>query len=383
MGLAETIRADELRSKVAAWEPPAGWRLVSFVDAHTAGEPLRILLDGFEGIAGKSMLARRSEARRRCDRLRRALMWEPRGHRDMYGCAIMPPVTERAEVAVLFMHNEGFSTMCGHGIVAVATVLVEIGLVPARDGAAAIGIDTPAGFVEARVRVGARRQNGSDEGRKGAGGARRLGRSVEEVAFTNVPSFVVDLGREVELPGVGKVSFDLAFGGAFYAYVDARQLGLRLAPDNVDEIVRLGRVLKSAAARSCPPRHPVDPELGFLYGTIFTDGHRGEPAEGGGPVDLGRHVCVFADGELDRSPTGTGVSGRLAILHARGELEVGESIEVDGIVDEAFGGRVLRTARVGQLDAVVPEITGRAHVTGRGEFLIDPRDPLAEGFLLG
>ena len=346
---------EERMGRIAAWEPPGPWGRVRVIDAHAAGEPLRVILDGFEDVRGESILDMRSDARERLDGLRRALVLEPRGHADMYGCVVVPPVTERADFGVLFIHNEGFSTMCGHGIIAFTTVLVWTGAVPTCDGRAVVGIDTPAGFVEARAKV--------------SGGA------VEEVAFTNVPSFAAALDDEVDVPGLGRVRFDVAYGGAFYAYVSADDLGIALIPARAREIIEAGRAIKAAVAKSHPMFHPEDPQLGFLYGTIFTG-----PA--GKPGSHGRHVCVFADGELDRSPTGTGVAGRLALMSTRGEMRDGEDVRLEGITGEAFAGTVLSRTRVGEFDAVVPEVRGCAHIVGRGELLMDPQDALADGFMI-
>ncbi|MHB1193021.1 MAG: proline racemase family protein [Longimicrobiales bacterium] len=338
-----------------SWSPPPGWRRVLAVDAHAGGEPLRVVLEGFGELRGDSILARRRDARLRHDTLRTALMWEPRGHPDMYGCLLVPPVTPGADVGVLFTHNEGYSTMCGHGIIAVTTVLLELGLLPGGEGENRVGIDTPAGFVEAWGRV--------SEGR------------VVEVAFVNVASFAAALDRSVVVPGLGPVRYDLAFGGAFYAFVDAAPLGLDLVPSEVGRLIEAGRAIKAAVAAADPPRHPVDADLSFLYGTIFVG-----PAHD--PVHHSRNVCVFADGEVDRSPTGTGVSARLALHHARGELREGQEIVVESILGTTFGGRVVGTTRIGTHDAVVPRVSGSAHITGRSEWFLDPADPLKDGFLL-
>jgi len=338
-----------------AWSPRAGFHRILAVDAHAAGEPLRVVLDGFPDLHGDTILARRRDARARHDHLRTALMWEPRGHPDMYGCLVVPPVTPGADLGVLFTHNEGYSTMCGHGIIGVTTVVLELGLVERREGDNRVGIDTPAGFVEAWGRV--------------------EGGRVTSVSFVNVPSFMTVLDRSVDVPGLGTVRYDVAFGGAFYAFVDARALGLELEPREVGRLIETGRAIKAAVSKSDPPRHPLDADLGFLYGTIFL-----------GPAhdarNHSRNVCVFADGEVDRSPTGTGVSARLALHHARGELAVGEDIVVESILGTTFGGRVVGTTRVGPHDAVIPRVSGSAHVTGRSEFFLDPDDPLRDGFLL-
>jgi trans-L-3-hydroxyproline dehydratase len=347
---------DTWAERSSAWTAPGGWKSVRVVDAHTAGEPLRVILDGFPALTAATVSKRRVEARARHDALRRALMWEPRGHADMYGCLVGPPVTPGADFSALFMHNEGFSTMCGHGIIGVVTVVLELGLVRRPAGEEArVGIDTPAGFVEARAKV--------EDGR------------VRSVSFVNVPSFVAARDVEADVPGVGHVRYDVAFGGAFYAFVEAEEVGLRLVPEEVGRLISVGRAIKRAAVALGEPVHPEDPDLGFLYGTIFV-GPAHEPGA------HSRNVCVFADGEVDRSPTGTGVSARLALHHARGELAEGEEIRIESILGTTFTGRVLRAARVGPHAAVVPEVAGSAWVTGRGELLLAPDDPLREGFLL-
>lgn len=341
--------------RARAWSPPGAWTRVLGVDAHTAGEPLRVILEGFPPLEGDTILARRRAARERHDALRTALMWEPRGHADMYGCIVVPPVTAGADFGVLFTHNEGYSTMCGHGIIAVATVVLELGLLPSREGRSRVGIDTPAGFVEAWGEV--------SEGR------------VRRVSFVNVASFVAARDREVDVPGLGTIRYDVAFGGAFYAFVDAEALGFRMAPEETEALIRAGRAIKAAVVAAGQPVHPDDPDLSFLYGTIFV----GPPHD---PEHHSRNVCVFADGEVDRSPTGTGVSARLALHHAREELADGQVIRVESLLGTTFDGEVVGTARVGPHDAVIPRVSGSAHVTGRCEFLLDPDDPLGEGFLL-
>lgn len=344
----------EWRETVGRWLPPQEWVRITSIDAHTAGEPLRVVLSGLPDFEGRTILEQRRFASRHHDDLRRALMWEPRGHADMYGCLVVPPVTEEADLGVLFTHNEGFSTMCGHGIIGVVTVLVETGLLEAVDERA-IGIDTPAGFVSARPSV--------VDGR------------VRSVSFVNVPSFAERLGAEVEVPGLGRVTYDLAFGGAWYAYVDAAAFDLTLEPAETDRLVEAGRAIKNAVQASDPPTHPDDPDLGFMYGTIFVG-----PSHD--PDRHSRNVCVFADGEVDRCPTGTGVSGRLALHHAKGEIAAGTSIEIESILGTSFTCRVVEQRTVHGRAAVVPEVTGRAWITGRHDFVLAPDDPLREGFLL-
>jgi proline racemase len=333
-----------------SWQPPDGWRRVTTIDAHTAGEPLRVILSGYPELVGDTILEKRRDARDNHDALRTALMWEPRGHADMYGCIIVPPVTEGADFGVLFMHNEGYSTMCGHGIIAVATVVVETGMLPVDGSEVVVRIDTPAGLVTAIARV----ENGR----------------VANVAFRNVPSFVLHRDQIVQVPGIGAVPCDVAFGGAFYAFVKAEQVGVTLGPESFRQLIDRGMAIKRAAAESLPMVHPFEEDLSFLYGTIFTGPPMSEGADS-------RNVCIFAEGEVDRSPTGTGVSARAAL-----ELAVGESMVVESIIGSRFRVTAKEAVRFGPHDAVVPEVEGSASITGRHEFFIDPTDSLAKGFIL-
>jgi trans-L-3-hydroxyproline dehydratase len=337
------------------WEPPPDWARLVVIDSHTGGEPFRVVVEGLPEIPGSNMTERRRYAQENLDGLRRVLMWEPRGHADMYGAFPGPPVHPDSDISVLFLHNEGFSTMCGHGIIALAKVVIDTGLLPAKEPETALGIDTPAGRIVAIAEV-------SD----GVAGP---------VSFRNVPSFVSALDQIVEVPRLGAVRYDLAFGGAFYAYVNADDLFLKLTPANTRTLIEAGRAIKEAVTASGPITHPTDPDLGFLYGVIFVG-----PAED--PAHHSRNVCVFADAEVDRSPTGTGVSGRLAIHHARGEVRVGEQIAVESILGSVFTGSVAETTEVGGIPGVVPVVAGTAHITGRSELWLDRDDPLGGGFFI-
>jgi proline racemase len=343
------------RPAPSPWQPPSGWLRLTTIDAHTAGEPLRIVTGGFPEIQGDTILEKRRFARENLDHLRKALMWEPRGHADMYGCIITEPVTEGTHLGVLFLHNEGYSSMCGHGIIALATAVSECGLAPAPMKAEALRIDTPAGIVEATPHM--------------------KGGRVESVSFLNVPSFVYALGHRVEVPGIGPVSCDVAFGGAYYAFCRAEDLGVRLVPEDFRKLIDLGMRVKKAVMDTLPVRHPFEEDLGFLYGTIIMG-----PAQGTG--NFGRNVCVFADGEVDRSPTGTGVSARAALHLAKGEIGIGEPFVIESILGTCFSGRAVSRAMFGPHEAVIPEVTGSAFLTGKSEFWIDPADPLGHGFIL-
>jgi len=341
--------------KMKHWSPPDKWLKITTIDAHTEGEPLRVITGGFPDVPGDTILARRSYLKENLDHLRKALMWEPRGHADMYGCLLTPPVTPEADLGVLFMHNEGYSTMCGHGIIGLATVALETGILQRSEPDATVKIDTPAGLVTARAKVADDR--------------------VKSVSFQNVPSFVFAMDNVVQVPGLGKVKYDIAFGGAFYACVKAEDMGLVCKPEAYRTLIEKGRAIKQAVMESLPVVHPFEEDLNFLYGTIFI----GPPQVQGAHS---RHVCIFAEGEVDRSPTGTGVSGRLALLRARGEIDLNEPIVIESIIGTRFTGRIIETTSFGPHPAVIPEVEGSAYITGRHEFLIDPEDPLREGFIL-
>jgi trans-L-3-hydroxyproline dehydratase len=351
--MAEVTSFDPRRA--ATWAPPSRYRRIVTVDGHTGGEPFRVVLSGAPAIPGDTMVAKRAWAETHLDELRRVLMWEPRGHADMYGCFLTEPVSPGADFGVLFIHNDGFSTMCGHGIIAIATTAITTGMIPSAGAVTPLGIDTPAGLIRAE--------------------ARQAGDRVERVEFVNVPSFVDGLDQVVDVPDLGPVRYDLASGGAYYAYVDAPTLGLELEPAESELLVEVGRDIKRAVMASRPIRHPTTPELGFLYGTIFV-------GPGSRASSHSRHVCIFANGELDRSPTGTGVSARLAILAARGELEPGRRITIESILGSEFGGTIVGPATLGDRAGIVPRVDGQANLVGRSEFWIDREDVLGGGFLL-
>jgi proline racemase len=338
----------------ARWQLITGhWPLITTIDAHTAGEPLRIITGGLPPIPGDTILAKRRYAREHLDGLRTALMWEPRGHADMYGCIPTEPVTPDGTLGVLFLHNEGWSTMCGHGIIGLVKVGIETGLLAAGP---VVRLDTPAGRVTAYPHY-------NDAGR------------VTHVSFDNVPSFVYALDQVVDVPGFGRVRYDIAFGGAFYAYVSAAEVGVGLTPNEFNTLIDLGKRIKRAVMDSGIPQHPFEPDLSLLYGVIFIG-----PALD--PANHSREVCVFADGEVDRSPTGTGVSGRAALHYAKGEIGLNEPFVVESILGTTFTGEVVEAMTFGPYAAVVPRVTGTAYIVGRNEWVIDPADPLGNGFLL-
>lgn len=337
------------------WSPPPKWQKITAIDLHTAGEPLRIITSGLPELQGNTILEKRKFMMDNYDHLRKQLMLEPRGHADMYGCIITPPVSKEADFGVIFMHNEGYSTMCGHGIIALTKVAVETGLVEKCEPQTSIKIDSPAGLIIATAHI--------------------KNDKVEDGSFINVPSYVVNLDSEILIDGIGKIQYDLAFGGAYYAYVQVKDVGLTCSPKDLEELIKVGRKLKKRISESIVIKHPTDDDLSFLYGIIFIDRPQDKNSHS-------RNVCIFADGQVDRSPTGTGVSGRLAIHYARGEIDIGQHIIVESIIGTKFSGQVSRETTIGNFKAILPEVTGTAYITGKHEFYTDPEDSLKSGIFL-
>jgi trans-L-3-hydroxyproline dehydratase len=346
------------------------------IDAHAGGEPLRLIVAGFPAPRGRTMLEKREWVHRHADHLRRALMLEPRGHTDMYGAVLTEPVSPGAHAGVLFMHNEGYSTMCGHGIFAVTTIALERGLlVPGGDGTA-ITYDSPAGIIRAHARIAERAlaASGTKGGTEGSHGDPGLIGAVRvaSVAFLNVPSFVLYGGLTVRL-GSRTIRADVAFGGAFYAIVDSEAVGLPIDAAHLAELRRAGMEIKHAIEAQQTVAHPLDPGLTGVYGTIFT----GPPNERA--ADL-RNVTIFADAEVDRSPCGTGTAAVMAVLDAMGLLGAERPFVHESLIGTTFKGRVASRTLVGDHEAIIPELEGSAWITGEHTFVIDDGDPLKEGF---
>ncbi|SNT28631.1 proline racemase [Streptosporangium subroseum] len=323
--------------------------MIETIDYHTAGEPFRIVVAGVPGIAGDTVLERREAARApEIDAVRRLLCHEPRGHADMYGCFLVPPDDPGAHLGVLFWHKDGYSTACGHGTIALGVYAVDSGLVKADpDGETDVVVDVPSGRVTARVRCVAGR--------------------IEAVTFRNVPSYVLARGIRLDpVSGVPGITVDVAYGGALYASVPAAAFGLSVVPEHLTELIALGRAIKAALADHPAARHPGDDRLSGIYGVIFHDelgpGHQ-------------RNVTVFADGEVDRSPCGSGTAARLALLHDDGFTG---TLVHESIVGTSFRARVAEVTDEG----VVAEVEGMAYRTGDHRFALDPRDPVGTGFTL-
>lgn len=315
------------------------------VDYHTGGEPFRIVTGGVDVPQGGTILDKRRDALERLDHVRRFLVYEPRGHADMYGCFVVEPNDSDADLGVVFFHNAGYSTACGHGTIALVTWALDEGVVTRNEGETHVVVDVPSGRLDTWARV--------ESGR------------VRSVRFRNVPAFVWAEGVEL-----GERTVDVAFGGAFYASVEER-----VAPSELPRLIELGRELKRGVEAWQDVVHPVEPELQGVYGVIFWQEEGEEPL-------TQRNVTVFADGEVDRSPCGSGTSARLALLDRSGRLPRGAELRHLGIVGSEFRGRVVGDADVAGLPAVVTEVEGSAYRTGEHVFVLDPDDPLGDGFLL-
>jgi trans-L-3-hydroxyproline dehydratase len=336
-----------------SWQAPQNWTRITTIDMHTGGEPLRVITSGLPPIKGRTVLEKRSYFREHYDHIRTGMMWEPRGHADMYGAVITP--SEDADFDVFFLHNEGYSTMCGHAIIGLTKLVLETDLIRKGSDDTKLTINVPAGKVHAQAVV--------EDGK------------VLEASFRNVPSFLYLRDKHVDVPDVGSVQFDIAYGGAFYAIVKVEPLGLSLDKEHYHHLIDTGRRIKRAVMRQFSPQHPFESELSFLYGTIFV----GSAAE---PAHHSRNVCVFADGEVDRSSTGSGVSARAALHYAKGELRLDDPITIESVLGSVMTVRVIAEVKFGPYDAVIPEVSGTASIIGRNEFYFDPEDPFVHGFIL-
>jgi proline racemase len=328
-------------------------RIIRVIDMHTAAEPVRIVEAGYPELKGATILEKRRDALAHHDSLRRMLMLEPRGHGGMYGVIPTAPCRPDADLAVLFTHQEGYSTMCGHATIAIGRWAVDTGRVPVENGRASFGLEAPCGLVRVEVEK-------DDHGAL--------------VSFESVESFASHLDQRIAVSGFGNVEFDIAFGGAYYAILPASRIGLSLMETPLTALVAAGVAITDAARAAIPIAHPAEPDLGFLYGTILTDDvplgdHGGRPSY---------NLCIFAEGQIDRSPTGSGVTARIALAAARGEMAVGRHCEIRGVSGEGFTGALVRHEdRVSRV-----RVAGRAHYAARSDFVAEPADRFADGFAL-
>jgi len=335
-------------------------REIRTIDYHTAGEPFRIVAKPPVEIVGDTVANRRvyAMASAEVDGLRKLLCFEPRGHADMYGCFITPPDDDGADFGVLFWHKDGFSTACGHGTIALGVWAIESGKVAVDpSGVTDVVIDVPSGRVTARVHT------------KGA--------VIESVDFVNVASYHMHSDISVDT-SLGALTVDVSFGGAIYAQLDVAQIGLSVTPEHYGEIIAIGREIKWALNDSEYAEHPTDSRLSGIYGTIVYE----DLVKGADGLKRQRNATIFADGEVDRSPCGSGTCARLATLVEKKQLKIGEVLKHDSIVDSQFLGVAKAQVTSDGYDAILPQVTGMAYKTGESVFTVDPRDPLTPGFVL-
>jgi proline racemase len=329
-------------------------RVIHCVDAHAEGEPSRVVVGGVGNVPGESMLEKLRHLEREGDALRRLLLFEPRGSAPLSANLVLPPVDPEADAGFIIMESCSYEGMSGTNTINTATVLLETGMLPMVEPVTRIALEAPAGL----VRVTADCASGV----------------CERVTFENVPSFATHLDAPVAVEGLGELRVDVAYGGAFCAFVDAGDLGYAIVPDEARALAELGERIRPAVVDQLEISHPVEPALAVLSFVVFT-----APPRNGGHA---RNATVVAPGRLDRSATGTATSARLAVLAARGEIEDGAEFVNESVISTRFVGRILRRTRVGDRDAIVPAITGRAWITGFHQLVVDPADPFPEGFQL-
>ena len=340
------------------WAVPSHGLRVETIDAHAGGQTLRLIVSGVPPLQGRTMVERQEYARKHFDHLRRSLLFEPRGHPAMEGCLLTPPQHSGSHFGALFLHRSGFSPMCGHGVMALTTILLECGMVEMKGPETRLRLDTPAGMIRAYGEIG------HDQ--------------VERVFFENVPSRMVAVDRRVAVPGLGEVVYDLAYGGALFAFVDAAALGLSTAAEAVGALTVAGTQLMEAIAGASARLIAGEGSGGQLFGVVFTDA----PLPRRHYRANGRQVCVLGDGCVDRSPGGTALSARLALLSHRQAIADGETYGVEGITGSVFHGRIVGRHAHPVTGGVICEIEGQAWITGRHTFLIAAHDPFRDGFLL-
>ncbi len=329
-------------------------RTIHTVESHTEGMPTRVVVGGVGALPGATMEERRIWFMEHMDELRTFLMYEPRGHAAMSGAILQPPTRPDADIGILFIEVSGCLPMCGHGTIGVATVLVETGMVPVTEPVTTIRLDVPAGLVVAEVAV----KDGH----------------AEHVTIRNVPSFAYALDQTIQVPEFGDVHYDLAFGGNFYAVVDLAELGLPFERSAKDELLQAGLKIMYAIDEQAHPVHPLDPAIHGCHHVYLK--------APGSTAQYSRHAMAIHPGWFDRSPCGTGTSARMAQLHARGELPLGQDFRNESFIGTQFIGRLVEETTVGDFPAVIPTITGRAWVTGTAQYHLDPTDPFPAGFLI-
>ncbi len=332
---------------------------IETVEMHTGGEPVRIVTSGYPEIPGATLLEKRRYAAENLDHYRRFIMWEPRGHSDMYGVLPVAPDIEGADMAALFIHNEGYSTMCGHASIALGRYALDRGIIPIIDGRATLHLQCPCGMVEVTT------------------AAAKKEASPTRSAFLSPPAFAFALSQEIAAPGKGKIAIDIAYGGAFYAVLPAQRLDLDVRRSSTRDLAEAAHQITLAAKSAIRLEHPDSPELAFLYGTILTDGGSGKKEEG-----PSTNICVFADREIDRSPTGSGVTARIALAAARHEIALGDRRVFESVTGAKFETILAEAQAATPFPIVRVEVSGESYYTGRSVFTLEAGDPHLPGFLL-
>ena len=335
-------------------------KMISVIDTHTAGEAARLVTAGIPKIPGKDMVEKKQYFIEHLDDVRKSVMFEPRGHQDMFGAFLLPPTKEEADFGLVFMDTGGYLNMCGHNTIAAVTAAVETGMVDVEEGATEkeVVVETPAGLIYATAKL-------KDNGTK-----------VKEVSFKNVESFLYKRDVELDVEGVGNVKFDISFGGSFFCIISADQLGLEVKPENASKLKEAGLKIRDAINANIEIQHPTLAHIKTVDLVEIYD----KPSH---PEATFKNVVVFGDGNIDRSPCGTGTSAKLATLYAKGELKPGEPFVYESILGTLFKGRIVEERKLADFDAVIPEITGSGYILGFSNYVYDPDDSLTYGFLLG
>lgn len=335
-------------------------KMISVIDTHTAGEAARLVTAGVPKIPGKDIVEKKQYLIDNLDDLRKSVMFEPRGHQDMFGAFLLPPTKEEADFALIFMDTGGYLNMCGHNTIAAVTAAVETGMVDVEEGATEkeVVVETPAGLIYATAKL-------KDNGAK-----------VKEVSFKNVESFLYKRDLELDVEGVGHIKFDISFGGSFFCILSADQLGLEVKPENASKLKEAGLKIRDAVNANIEIQHPTLLHIKSVDLVEIYD----KPSH---PEATYKNVVVFGDGNIDRSPCGTGTSAKLATLYAKGELKPGEPFVYESILGTLFKGRIVEERKLADFDAIIPEITGSGYILGFSNYVYDPDDALTYGFLLG
>lgn len=330
-------------------------RYIHAIDSHTMGEPTRVVVGGVPNIPGKTLPEKKAYLEENMDYLRRAIMHEPRGHNDMFGSILLQPVSDEADIGIIFMDGGGYLNMCGHGTIGASTIAIESGMVPKVEPYTELTLEAPAGLIRVKAAI----ENGK----------------VKEVSFRNVPAFLYKEDVKINVPEIGEITLDISFGGSFFAIVDAKQLGIKITPENATKLKDIGLKIRDIVNKEIEIQHPTLKHIKTVDLVEIYD----EPTN---PEATLKNVVVFGEGQVDRSPCGTGTSAKMATLFAKGKLKEGELFVYESIIGTMFKGRVVGTTKVGDFDAVIPEITGSAYITGFNTFVIDEDDPMKYGFSL-